>query len=121
MMPNGDWFECEMRATQAENPYDYEIGFMKMPVISSIVEKLTTIKDDGTLAAAVDAVDAGMPYEEAKTAVPALAGEGGAADYEKITEARRVMYRVDGHEAYIPSYAAGKEVAKDFRRSTRIN
>lgn len=116
MMPNGDWFECEMRVTQAENPYDYEIGFMKMPVISSIVEKLTTIKDDGTLAAAVDAVDAGMPYEEAKTAVPALAGEGGAADYEKITEARRVMYRVDGHEAYIPSYAAGKEVAKDFLR-----
>ena len=35
-------------------------------------------------------------------------------DFNKVNVARKVVYGVENHEAYIPSYATGKEIAKDF-------
>lgn len=115
MMPNGDWFESEMRETAAENPYDYEITFMRVPVISTIVEKLeyrdgSNYMSDETLASVIDAIDAGKTYDEAKTIVNGLTKK----DYNKLTEARKIIYKGKGHEAFVPSYATAKGLAKDF-------
>ncbi len=123
-MPNGDWFENEMSTTAAENPHDYEIIYMKMPVISSITEKCTTVKDDKALAFVVQAVDDGKDYDTTKAEynsaksgfATASQVELAQADYNRIKEARGVMYRIEGHEAYIPEYATAKELAKDFLR-----
>ncbi len=110
-MPNGDWFENEMRVTQQENPYDYNISYMKMPVISSITETLEyDDMTDDELDIVIQAVDANESYETAKTRLSALTQN----DYARIFEARNVMYTVEGHEAFIPSYATAKELAKDF-------
>ena len=114
IMQNGDWFENEMRETAAENPNNYVLRFMRTPVISSITEKCKTVKTDADLAKVVDCVDAGMDYEATKAAY--TSGELSQADYNKIKEARTLMYRVVGHEAYIPSYATAKDLAKDFLR-----
>ena len=125
MMPNGDWFENEMRANYAEDKNHYDIRFMKIPVISSIVETmdlythdkaytaLTAAEQaayDQTLAKIVAVVDANGSYADAKAAVADLT-EG---DFNKVNVARKVVYGVENHEAYIPSYATGKEIAKDF-------
>ncbi len=110
-MPNGDWFENEMRSTQQENPYDYDISYMKMPVISSIVETLEyEAMTDDELDTVIKSVDANEDYDTAKAKVSALTEN----DYARITEARNIMYTVEGHEAFIPSYATAKELAKDF-------
>jgi len=51
-MANGDWFDREMsdikEGLKGEG-YDYDIRMMKTPVISSIINKTTTIPDDATL------------------------------------------------------------------------
>ena len=108
MMPNGDWFQNEMGEAASKNRY--EITFMKTPVLSSIVEKCTSVKDDATLATVITAIDEGKTYEEAAAIVTGLE----KADYNKISEARKVIYKIKGHEAFVPSYATAKELAKDF-------
>lgn len=117
MMPNGDWFENEMRETQAENPYNYDIRFMRTPIISSIIEKCTTIDNDTKLAFVVQCVDENKDYATTKAAYEAASyGTLSETDYNKIVEARKVTMNVTGHEACIPSYATAKEPAKDFLR-----
>lgn len=125
MMPNGDWFENEMRANYAEDKNHYDIRFMKMPVISAIVEtmdlytadkayaELTATEKaayDAKLSAIVDVVDANGSLADAQAAVAGLT----QADFDKVSTARKIVYGVENHEAYIPSYAKAKEVAKDF-------
>ncbi len=127
MMPNGDWFENEMRETAAENPYDYNITFMKTPIVSAIVETMDLWAEgsnvgydaiDGTkkteydakLAQIISAIDEGKTYAEAAATISGLTEK----DYNKITEARKVIYKIKGHEAFIPSYATAKDLAKDF-------
>lgn len=110
-MPNGDWFAYEMRSTQAENPYNYDITYMRLPVISSIVEQLTyrngnEYMSDEMLSEVIAAVDNG---EEGYPGV----SEG---DFAIIKSARRMLSGSTGHEAYIPEYASAKELAKDFLR-----
>ncbi len=114
IMQNGDWFENEMRTTAAENPNNFDIQFMKAPVISAITEKCTVVKTDADLAKVVDCVDQGKDLEATKTATGI--SNLTANDFNRIKEARTMMYGVIGHEAYIPSYATAKDVAKDFLR-----
>lgn len=115
MMANGDWLENEMRATSAENPYDDDIRYMRLPIISSIIEKCSTIKTDEALSAVVKAIDENKSYDETKTAYASAGfGELSQSDYKKIKEARSVTLGVGGHLAHIPSYSGAKEVAKDF-------
>ena len=79
---------------------------MKTPVISSIIEKCTTIPDDDTLSKVIDAIDAG---EESY-------GQVSAEDFAKVKEARKIVLPVGNHTIMIPAYATAKEVAKDFVR-----
>ena len=109
MMPNGDWFETEMRETASEGITD-TFTFMQTPVISSIIEKCPdrSVADDAELRALIRAIDNNSEN---------LSGEGyevTQADYDKVAEARRLVLPVGNHVAYIPSYATAKEAAKDF-------
>lgn len=111
---NGDWFLNEM------SPYLKEsqtIDMLRMPVISALVDKLTSVKTDAQLSLVVSYVDEDKTYEEAKAAY-STAGHGDLtqADYDKVFDARYMINRMSGHEIFIPSYANGKEVAKDFLR-----
>ena len=58
----------------------------------------------------VTAIDEDKSYEETVAIVSGLT----QADYNKISEARKVIYKIKGHEAFIPSYATAKGLAKDF-------
>ncbi len=124
IMPNGDWFDMEMSEMGDVNPNNYEVTFMKTPVISTIVNKLDGVKDDNALAFVVSQVDEGKDYQATKTAYDSAKAQFTTAsqvelsesDFNKIKEARGVMYRLEGHDAYIPAYATSKELAKDFLR-----
>ena len=123
MMPNGDWFETEMRSNYAEDKNHYDIKFMKTPIISSIVEKMdlythgtTKYTDltesernayDAKLQAIITAVDNGT--------TDSLTGVS-ASDIQKIQDARKAIIGISSHDAMIPSYAKAKGVAKDFLR-----
>lgn len=139
-MPNGDWFDLEMRnAVEAGKGSD--ITYMQLPIISAVSEKLSYYKSgdtvfdknaDGTtkegdatrkvydelLRKLVDHVDGKCDKGE----VAALYTAKGKsidrldADIAHIHEARHLMAPVEGHEAFIPSYATAKDVAKDFLR-----
>lgn len=123
MMPNGDWFETEMRSNYDEDENHYDIKFMKTPIISSIVEKMDlythgktkytdlTVEEraayDAKLQEIIVAVDNGTTNS--------LEGVS-AADIQKISDARKAIIGVSSHDAMIPSYATAKGVAKDFLR-----
>ena len=110
MMANGDWFFVEMSKTVEglkERGIDYDIRYMKTPIISSIINQLPTVNDEATLIAVIDAIDKG---EKSYANVS-------EEDFAKVLEARSVVY-TEGYQqqAYIPSYSTSKELAKDFLR-----
>lgn len=117
IMANGDWFYEEMRTTVEglkANGYDYDIRYMKTPIISSIVENLTTVTEESQLTALIDAIDGGVNvYAD----LPAALSYVSEADFDRVYEARTFVYTESYlHQAFVPSYATGKEVAKDFLR-----
>lgn len=119
MMPNGDWFDSEMKAAgdAYKSTKNYELTILKTPVISSIVDQCSSITNDAELAAVVQYVDEDKSYADASVGYNTAFGKTLAeADYNRINEARRVMYRLEGHEAYVPSYSSAKGLAIDFLR-----
>ncbi len=127
MSPNGDWVENEMRAVASENPYkDDAIKYMRIPIVSEIVEKLDLYEDGKTpyansgkqatyetkLKQIIDAIDGGKTYAQAKETLTWLTED----DYNRVYEARFTTNRIGGHVAYVPAYATAKELAKDFLR-----
>ena len=99
MMPNGSWLLNETGT-------DANVNMMKVPVISSIVEKLeNSSMDDETLSAIIDEVDAGAESS-------ALCS---ANDFARIKEARNIMYN-NATESYIfaPSYSNALDAVKAF-------
>ena len=139
-MPNGDWFDLEMRnAVEAGKGSD--ITYMQLPIISAVSEKLSNYKAgdtvfdknaDGTtkegnatrkvydelLRKLVDHVDGKCDKNEVEALYTAKGKSIDRldADIEHIREARHLMAPVEGHEAFIPSYATAKDIAKDFLR-----
>lgn len=111
---NGDYFIDEMKEIVdrlAAADYDVPtVKMMKTPIISSIIEKCTTIENDAELSALIKAIDANSKE---------LVGEGydvNQKDYNKIREARSVVCSVGPAQSVIPAYAKGKEIAIDFLR-----
>ena len=118
-MANGDWVDNELRSLREQlmerDGHADTIKMMRTPVISSIIERLDSIPDDAALSAVVSAIDAGKSYETFKQENPSTPVT--KEDYEGVYDARCVTYSVGpGHNAVIPDYAAGKEVAVDFLR-----
>lgn len=110
-MANGDWVDNELRelyqGLKEINGHADTVKMMRTPIISSIIEKTPTINDDITLSNVISAIDNG------ETDYPNISSE----DFETILAARQVVYTIGpGHNAVIPEYAAGKEVAIDFMR-----
>ena len=109
-MANGDWFGEEMQADMAQTKYT--IKMMKTPIISSIIDKLTTVKTEEKLREVVGKIDEG--YETATSA--GLEGVS-EADYKRVIEARSYVTSLGpGCSTFIPVYATGKQVAFDFLR-----
>ncbi|MCL2751264.1 MAG: hypothetical protein FWE62_00730 [Firmicutes bacterium] len=105
----GDWYEYEMRILQAEREaagkHTYDMRFMRLPVVSSLADKLGLAGGDAGLAEIVDAVDAG------ETGLPGVDTDDFAA-----VKAARGLYYNQPEGWFIPNYANGKGVAKDFLR-----
>lgn len=100
---NGSWLEIEM----GENYKDSNIDFIKMPLISSIIDKLDTVNDDATLSAVVKYVDG-----DAESAPAGVSEE----DIEVVRDARNASYSQSGfdHTALIPAYSNKVDEAKEF-------
>ena len=104
MMVNGDWIHNEVQSYLIQKNQD--LVMIKPPMISSIVETLedNTMTDE-ELSAVIDAIDAG---ETSYTGVS-------QKDFERITEARRMIYSATfDHCAGIPAASQNKELAKEF-------
>lgn len=114
---NGDYFvgemELELNGLKSQG-IDYDIRWMKMPVISSIIEKTPTIEDDQQLRAIIQEIDDNKLWEESQAKVNGVS----KVDFEKVAEARMIggNYAPAIQSAVIPSYAAGKDIAADFLR-----
>ena len=113
MMPNGDWLECEMRT--AGTTTEDKIYIMKTPITNDILQKCTSIETDDELSFVVKCVDEEKTYDEAKAAYTTeFSKELTSDDYTRIYDARLIVNRLGSHNAFIPSYATAKEIAKDF-------
>lgn len=104
MMYNGSWLENEMKNLFPDG-CPFTLSVMKMPVISTIIERLDTINDDATLSAVID-------YVDGKTGtLPAGVGE---EDVEEIREVRNIHNASTGHQVILPKNAHHVENAKTF-------
>lgn len=111
---NGDYFFDEtIMAGGTDRGYD--IRFMKLPVISSIVETLENKSmTDATLAAVIREIDADKTWDVSQAKADGVS----KADYEKIAAARCVCISASvlPQVAVIPNYADNKDIAADFLR-----
>ncbi len=99
---NGAWLETEMgNAFKGAN-----IDFIKMPVISSLINRLETVTDDATLSAVIKHVDGNGE-------APAGVSE---EDIAIVRDARHNAYTRSGfdHTALVPAYSNKLNEAKDF-------
>lgn len=84
---------------------EQDVRMMKMPVMSAIIERTPSIKDDATLSAVIDYVDG------TTTELPAGVSE---ADVEIVKEARNMMVELVCREWVITKDAENKDDIKDF-------
>ena len=108
VMPTGNWIYNEMMTNFSD--ITATSTMMKMPVISALGEKLGIT--DEKLSQIVKGVDDGKTNAQ-------IASECGVTEAiaARIREARNVYFDYSvNHVAFIPSYAAGKDVAKLFLR-----
>lgn len=121
--PNGNWL-------YEENLEDFEyklqdVGFVRVPVISSLSEKLSYYNEtqeynklDSAKQAAYDAaLTAVIDYVDGKTqTAPTTVGDitVSAEDVERIREARNIAYIKDQAHAFIPHNSKNPELAKKF-------
>ena len=119
MMVTGSWVANEMSATAEMGDF----AVMKTPVISSIIDKLTTVTEEADLRQVISAVDAVTDGEVAITDYQ----EGNnynvngikvsAEDWEYIYVARNtVPTNYAGETMFIPTYSNAKDAAKEFMR-----
>lgn len=117
MIPNGDWFENEMKSVADEDSNHYDIRMMKMPVISAITEKCEVVKSEETLkkvVAAIDLEDEGNARNlDSITEIDTTSQEF-ESDYAKIRNARHTYQTISTTTMFIPVYATAKSLAKEF-------
>ncbi len=118
MMVNGSWLEYEMAGSSSSQP---NMRMMRTPVISSIIDKCTTITDDETLCLVVDSVDAVIDGAASPLTgnADATVNVGGydisEADWQTIYDARKIIYNNGSdHAMFINKYSNAQEGAKKF-------
>lgn len=108
MMYNGSWLFNEMQLMFPNGP-ESDFKMMKVPVISAITEKCTTIANDAELAALVRAIDAG------ETALSGTGYDVNEEDYARVAEARSFFYAgSEGATGVVPINSKNKDLAKLF-------
>lgn len=119
MMVNGAWMSNEMKSVGNTEKF----GLMKTPVISSIVDKLSTVKKDSDLSTVIAAIDSVTDGE--KTVDDYRKGDVyvigdlqvSIADWDYISNARNTsVMNYNGNGVFIPNYSNQKEGAKEFLR-----
>ena len=117
MMVSGSWMANEMKGTKKTDDF----GVMKTPVISGIVDKLTTVKSDTELRNLISAIDAVTSGEEEISAYQS--GDGyvvngkqvATADWEYVATARNsCAVNYPQHSFFIPTYSDAIDGAKEF-------
>ena len=105
-MLNGDWIYKEMKDKVDKT----DVRFMRMPVLSSIVETLASKASEEQLRAIVAAVDEGRPYDSALGVTE--------AEYERIADCRFMSTPSgDAHVIAVPKLKKGGakyDLAKQF-------
>lgn len=119
MMLNGSWLSNEMSSGDKMGNFE----MMKTPVISSIIDKLETVKSEADLRALIKAIDNVTDGTEEISVYQD--GENykvkgktvSKADWERVKTARNTMpMNYSGEVCYIPKYSNAKEGAKEFLR-----
>ena len=117
MMFTGSWLASEMSNSDKVDNF----AMMKTPVISSIIDKLKTVKTEPDLRkviAAIDNVTDGVETVDTYKKGDAYEVEGkkvSAEDWDTIKAARNTMAaNYAGETAYIPTYSNAQEGAKEF-------
>lgn len=117
MMASGSWMANEMKGNGNLEDFD----MMRLPVLSSITDKLDTVKKESDLRKLISAIDSVLDGE--KTAADYQSGDGyqvedtviSAADWDYVYAARTTLaINFSGESAYIPNYSNAKEGAKEF-------
>ena len=109
-MVNGDWLygEVEKYAMDVE----LDIRFMRTPVNSAIIDKLSTVNTEDQLVECIKYVDTVIDGTEG--ARPAYLSD---EDYERLYEARRMVWTTHAQQvATIPANCTDEKIAKDFLR-----
>lgn len=117
MMVSGSWMANEMKGTGSAEDF----GVMKTPVISGIVDKLTTVKSDTELRNLISAID---EVTDGKADISTYqSGDGyqvngktvSAADWDYVKTARNmVATNYPQMSCFIPKYSDAIEGAKEF-------
>lgn len=119
MMITGAWVANEMASVGTMEDF----SVMKTPVISSITDKLSTIKKEKDLRKVISAIDAVTDGE--KDIAEYQDGENykvedlsvSAADWEYVRKARNtIATNYAGETMFIPTYSNAKEGAKEFMK-----
>lgn len=119
MMINGSWLANEMSSVGSVDDF----SVMKTPVISSIIDKLTTVKKETDLRKLITAIDA--VTDEEKDISEYQKGTDyhvdglvvSAEDWEYVRKARNtVPSNFAGETMFIPTYSTAKEGAKKFMK-----
>ena len=112
MMANGNWLINEMKSNTEATTKNLLI--MRTPVISALIDKLTSVEDDAELAAVIRKMDEDLAFGRGG----ALTGDGfdiTKEDYDRIYEARYIGAPGSDTSLFvIPEYSTAKEAAKDF-------
>ncbi len=117
MMFNGSWLRNELATVGGTE----KIAMMRMPVLSSIVNNLSTVNNDYLLREVITAVD--MVLDGEKQATDFASGDGylvdgatiSAEDWNTVFEARSMVYQnLVEHGMFIPKYSDNIEGAKKF-------
>ena len=119
---SGDWMENELSDTLARNPQ--EIGMLRTPILSEITETFAApdnTMSDKALSLIVSEVDKNSTLEQVNAALAASDDAKvnidsiGKATYDRIVEARRVVYTATmDHMMSIPVTAKNMDNAKKF-------
>lgn len=117
MMVSGSWLSNEMASVGSTENF----SMMRLPVISSITDNLSTIKKESELRKIIDAIDSvtdGVKTIEEYKKGDNYVVEGlkiSSADWERVSEARNLMAaNYSNHSAFIPTYSNAIEGTKEF-------
>jgi ABC-type glycerol-3-phosphate transport system substrate-binding protein len=117
MMVNGTWITSEMSSVSDMKDF----ALMRTPVISSIVNNLSTVKSDKELKAVISAIDSVTEGEKEESTYKQ--GDSyvvdeltvSEADWIAIRNARNTMsLNAAGNSAFIPTYSDNIDGAKQF-------